>query len=207
MGKPSAGSWPAFLLPRLRRQELAERRKQCVNVSLVFPPVYNLNPVACALDIDSACSAGCYCDLLAPRAHTHFGPGLNLPGFRVRSADTKPALRYCFHAGLKNFIHSCGKVLAVLIACAHFSSIHAHSGLTARSARNMISDHASAGAGHVTGNAGSSPSTCGALRYGAGSPAPCPSTHSTAGSAALFLSGRATRMTTDALAAIATAAG
>src|ERR1700722_12929849 len=141
---PSAGHQRATgrhsLLLRLRRQELPERRKQCVNVSLVFPPVYNLNPIACALDIDSAGSAGCDCDLLTPRAHTHFGPGLNPPGFRIRSADAKPALRYCFHAGLKDFIHSCGKVLAVLIACAHFSSIHAHSGLTVRSARNMISD-------------------------------------------------------------------
>jgi len=147
----------AFLLLRLRRQEPPERRKQCANVSLIFPPVYNLNPVACAFDINSARSAGCDHDLLAPREHTYLRSGLNLPGFRVRSGDAKPALRYCFYAGVKNFIHSCGKVRAVLIACGHFSSIHAHSVFTPRSAGKMLSRLCLSRRGHVTRNASPRP--------------------------------------------------
>jgi hypothetical protein len=151
---PDTEGRPAFLL--LRRQELPKRRKQCVNVSLIFPPVYNLNPVACALDINSACRAGRDCDLLTPRVHTNLRPGLDLPGFRVRSGDAKPALRDCFHAGLKNFIRACGKVHAALIGSAHFSSIHANSGPTARSTGKMLSRSCLSRRGQVTRNTGSS---------------------------------------------------
>jgi hypothetical protein len=152
----TSGTPQAFLLLRLRRQELPERSKQCANVSLVFSPVYDLKPVACAFDINSARSAGCDRDLLAPRKHAYLRPGLNLPGFRVRSGDAKPALRYCFYAGLKNFIRSCGKVRAMLIACGHFSSIHVHSVFTPRSAGKMLSRLCLSRHGHVTRNAGSS---------------------------------------------------
>lgn len=95
---------------RLVRYKRQKRGKQSVNVVLVFPPVNNLTPIACALDIDSARSAGCDRDLLAPRAPTQLRPGLDLPGFRVRSGDAKPALRYRFHTGLKNLIRGCRKV-------------------------------------------------------------------------------------------------
>ena len=148
----TGGSVPAFSLLRLRRQEQPERRKQCVNVGFVFPIVDDLDPAACALDIDSASSAGSDGDALTPRAHARSCLGLNLPSFRVRFGDAKPALRYRLHAGLKDLFPACRESHAALVTCGHVSSIYANSGVVAGSAGKILSRSCLVRRGHVSGS-------------------------------------------------------
>jgi hypothetical protein len=106
----------------MRWQEQRKSRKQCADVGLVLPVVYDLDAAGRARDIDPAFGANSDRDVLAPRSQARSCRGSDLPGIRLRFSDVEPGLPYCLQACLKDLIPGLGKDHAALVVCGHVPS-------------------------------------------------------------------------------------